>query len=267
MLRGPGLGLVQLGFHDPGSAYLGQLVLSLGRQHGHGPPITHSADRGLFWDVRPSELLAGQGHQARSEGTAVFPWHTDCSYEACPPRYFALQVLHADRFGGGTFSMLNAEGLIGSLASSTRDALASPEYRIKVPAEFFKGTNNIVGSLLAQPNHAAVRMRFRADIVEPLTARACDALQKVQERLEPRAGSEPPDMQMQMHCDAETLPANSILLMDNGRWLHARSQVKDSQRHLRRIRWDRCSFDNDGADSTSTTDRIEGVGRCGESVV
>lgn len=33
-------------------------------------------------------------------------------------------------------------------------------------------------------------------------------------------------------------------MMDNERWLHARNEVKDPNRHLRRVRWDAREFAN-----------------------
>ena len=94
---------LSLGFADEDSDYLKQLLVSLHKNHGHQLPIAHSATRGWFWDVRPSKTNFQAGnHQARSETMNEFPWHTDCSYEDPPPRYFALQVLQHDRYGGGT---------------------------------------------------------------------------------------------------------------------------------------------------------------------
>ncbi|KAI2826257.1 hypothetical protein CBS147320_6402 [Aspergillus niger] len=42
---------VNLGFPDPNSDYLQQLVLSLHGQYGHGLPFSHSSSRGWFWDT------------------------------------------------------------------------------------------------------------------------------------------------------------------------------------------------------------------------
>jgi alpha-ketoglutarate-dependent taurine dioxygenase len=45
-----------------------------------------------------------------------FEWHTDCSYEEQPPRFFTLQVLQPDRYGGGTLSVLNVDRLLTLLS-------------------------------------------------------------------------------------------------------------------------------------------------------
>ena len=237
-LRGPGLAIVDLGFPDADSEYLRRLVLSLGRYHSHGPPITHSATRGWFWDVKPKKRA---GVQARSESSLDFPWHTDCSYESHPPQFFALHVLHADRYGGGTLSALNVSRALEKLKPRTFASLSRPEFRIKVPLEFAKGVDNITECLVGKgEEESGVRIRYRADIIEPLSNDASDALGKLQQIFAVSGNTDAQDVQVNL--SPEVLPDNTIVLVDNGRWLHARNEVRDPERHLRRVRWGRQSF-------------------------
>ncbi|KAI1362095.1 hypothetical protein F5Y08DRAFT_313148 [Xylaria arbuscula] len=105
-----GLLKISLDFQDDDSRYLEQLVVSLHKYHAHRLPISHSFNRGWFWDVRPSTVKTqSANHQARSETMEEFPWHTDCSYEDPTPRYFALHVLQPDRCGGGVLSFMNVQ--------------------------------------------------------------------------------------------------------------------------------------------------------------
>ncbi|KAI8948463.1 hypothetical protein F4801DRAFT_556985 [Xylaria longipes] len=241
-LQQDGILKISLGFADPDSQYLKQLVLSLHQQHDHQLPISHSASRGWFWDVRPSKAsFQTANHQARSETMEKFPWHTDCSYEDLPPRYFALHVLQHDRRGGGTLSILNVQRLCESLSLSTRTSLMRQEYSIKIPLEFIKDTmqQRIVGSLMAidqdgQPS----MMRFRRDILTPLTEKASSALRELDISLEQARTQS----QSTVHLTSSDIPAGSIILMDNRRWLHARNNINDPQRHLRRVRWDAVPF-------------------------
>ncbi|TKW49875.1 hypothetical protein CTA1_2435 [Colletotrichum tanaceti] len=245
---------IKLGFPDSNSDYLRQLLHSLHEHHDHRLPISHSATRGWFWDVRPSQETGFQAadhhhhHQARSETMDDFPWHTDCSYEEPPPRYFALQVLQHDRYGGGT-------RLGELLPASARAALRAPEYRISIPAEFVKDPSrrHIRAAVLAAagpggggggegPDDDDVDgestthlIRYREDILEPLTDRASRAL----------AGREV-RARATVHLRSSDLPAGSVILMDNRRWLHARNRVNDPARHLRRVRWDVRPFDGGG---------------------
>lgn len=239
-LQQHGILKINLGFSDPGSQYLENLVLSLHEYHGHHLPITHSASRGWFWDVRPSINTPSQTqHQARSETMEEFTWHTDCSYEDSPPQYFALHVLQHDRCGGGTLSVMNVQKLSELLSSEARTSLMRQEYGIKIPAEFIKEPEKreIVGSVLtARHDRQPLIMRFRRDLITPLTERASRALQELDTHI---TGV---NTQSILHLSSLDLPAGSIILMDNGRWLHARSIIKDPTRHLRRVRWDPVPF-------------------------
>lgn len=232
---------VSLDFPDDNSGYLHGLILGLSKFHNHGVPLDHSASQGWFWDIRPSAThFQSNSHQARSETMQNFPWHTDCSYEASPPRYFALQVLQPDRRGGGTFSALSAQHIIDRLSPSARAALCRPEFRISVPPEFVRSEDggSIVGSVLAADGPGAPRMiRFREDIVTPLTAEAGVAMEELRKvLLGPELRAET------LHLGAESMPRGTALLLDNRRWLHARNEVRDPERHLRRVRWDATPF-------------------------
>lgn len=240
-LRQTGILKVSLQFEDDSSHYLQHLMVGLHKQHGHGLPITHSASRGWFWDIRPnSTSFQTPSHQARSETMEEFPWHTDCSYEEAPPRYFALQVLREDQCGGGTLSVMNVGRLSSLLSTSTCTALLRPEYRITVPLEFVKddAKRHVVGGLMATDAKGLPSMvRFREDIVTPLTAEAALALQELKNCL---LGQKVQAETLQLTSDC--LPRGSVILMDNYRWLHARSNVRDPERHLRRVRWDARPF-------------------------
>lgn len=240
LLQANGAVQVQLEFDDDECRYLERLIISLHRNHGHGLPIDHSASRGWFWDIRPnlSQKAAGE-HRARSETAQVFPWHTDCSYESSPPRYFALQVLHADHMGGGVLSILPVEGLRRNLTESSADALSAAEYRIEVPPEFSKRQDcqEITGRVMAVTEAGEHQLRFRGDIITPLTPRAAVAVEELKSVL-----TKSTIMREVLNLTPQLLPRGSIVLVDNRRWLHARSEVKDPRRHLRRVRWDACPF-------------------------
>ncbi|KAI9046320.1 uncharacterized protein KD926_004158 [Aspergillus affinis] len=243
-LEQDGILKISLDFTDDNSHYLERLVVNLHERHGYGLPISHSASKGWFWDVRPSRSsFQTENHQARSETMENFPWHTDCSYEDCPPRFFALHVLHADHCGGGTLSVMNVHRLTQLLSDSTRDVLSRPEYRIHIPPEFIKSPEqrHIVGNVMATDSDSrwSPIIRYRGEIIEPLSDRAARALDELKELF-----GQPDDAHAEstVHLTPSDLPRNSIILLDNRRWLHARNTVKDPRRHLRRVRWDPVPF-------------------------
>ncbi|KAJ5497957.1 hypothetical protein N7453_007008 [Penicillium expansum] len=230
---------VKLAFDDHDSNYIQSLVKRLHKTHGHGLPITHSANRGWMWDIRPTPASL-QDCQARSETMEEFPWHTDCSYEECPPQFFALHVLQPDTCGGGTLSVLKVDQLLALLSPFAKECLFAPNYLIAVPPEFKKSPEDehIVGGLLAtSPDKKTIQLRFREDIITPLNPKAAEALEELKSvLLGPEANSHT------LHLTAQDLSRGSIILMDNRRWLHARNHVKDPNRHLRRVRWDARPF-------------------------
>ncbi|KXG50453.1 Taurine catabolism dioxygenase TauD/TfdA [Penicillium griseofulvum] len=211
-LKDSGFLKISLKFDDDECNYLQQLILQLHKNHAHGLPITHSSSKGWLWDVRPlpAALANATTNQARSETMSNFPWHTDCSYEDSPPRYFALQVLREDRCGG--------------------------EFRITVPPEFIKDENktHITGNVVwVDKNMGKVHLRLRSDTIEPLTTRAESALEELRKVL----ASTEINAQV-VYLTPEISPRGSIVMIDNRRWLHARNVVRDPSRHLRRVRWD-----------------------------
>jgi alpha-ketoglutarate-dependent taurine dioxygenase len=241
-LEKKGILQLQLGFEDDESTYLQDLIYHLHLHHGHGLPITHSAERGWFWDVRPSPTsFQSNAHQARSETMLRFDWHTDCSYENDPPRFFALQVIQPDRCGGGTLSVLNVDRLLTLLSPFARECLSRNEFKLMVPPEFVKKEDeqHIVGNLLAvnAEGHGS-SLRFREDITVPLTVNATNALAELKDILYSNDV-----LEGELHLPAESLPRGSIIMMDNRRWLHSRNEVKDPNRHLRRVRWDSRKFE------------------------
>lgn len=241
-LRKTGLLKVTLQFPDAESQYLDQLISSLHRNHGHRLPIRHSARRGSFWDVRPSTTsFQARNYQARSETMNEFPWHTDCSYEDQPSRYFALHVLQHDRYGGGTLSLMNVKSLGEHLSPTTLASLARPEYQIKVPPEFVKRPDqqSILGSIMvANYERGELLMRFREDIMSAQTSRASCALEELKKALR----DDSVQSSSVLHLSAQQLPKGSVILIDNCRWLHARNRISDPERHLRRVRWDAVPF-------------------------
>ncbi|XWX00325.1 hypothetical protein V2A60_008345 [Cordyceps javanica] len=251
-LERSGMARIKLAFPDPSSRFLEELVCSFHAHHGHRLPITHSASRGWFWDVRPSDgtviPLQTAHHRARSETMADFPWHTDCSYEGAPPRFFGLHVLQHDRYGGGTLSAMNIERLGAALSPEARRALRRDEFVITIPPEFIKDPSktSIVGNIMAGggggDETGSVMMRYRRDLLEPTTTAAARALRELDMLLDGSTGGGNLAATSTVHLKASDCQAGTIILMDNRRWLHARNHIRDPERHLRRIRWDAIPF-------------------------
>ncbi|KAK6358804.1 hypothetical protein TWF730_008123 [Orbilia blumenaviensis] len=238
-----GVALVRLNFTDPASDYLVSLVKDgLHPMHGHGLPVDHSQKKGWLWDVKPihGKIHSTNDPLARSETMHVFPWHTDCSFEANPPRHFALHVLHADRCGGGALSLVRTSDIVQELCEETISRLSVPEFVFAVPDEFDKGTSHTLVGALLDMSYGEPKLRFRRDIITPLTPEAALALEELDRALEDCQSSSGRSLKKVMK--AEDLPDGMVVVVDNAKWLHARSQVNDPERHLRRVRWNAQPF-------------------------
>ncbi|KAK6519214.1 hypothetical protein TWF281_003050 [Arthrobotrys megalospora] len=238
-----GVALVRLNFTDPASDYLVSLVKDgLHPMHGHGLPVDHSQKKGWLWDVKPihGKVHSTEDPLARSETMHVFPWHTDCSFEANPPRHFALHVLHADRNGGGSLSLVRASDIVQELSEETISRLSMPEFVFAVPDEFDKGTSHTLVGALLDMSYGEPKLRFRRDIISPLTREAELALEELDKILDDCQSSSGRSLRKVMK--AEDLPDGMVIVVDNAKWLHARSQVNDPDRHLRRVRWNAQPF-------------------------
>ncbi|KAI5779663.1 hypothetical protein DFH27DRAFT_586425 [Peziza echinospora] len=232
-----GLAVVDMQFDDPDSNYVLKLIdhLDLGEE------ISHSSTHGVLWDVRPVEGMTSVT-SARSMTMESFPWHTDCSYEARPPRYFALHILHRDRFGGGVLRLMSTESIVSRLTPQSREVLQKNIFSVTVPEEFRKDEDKmeIIAPVLAREKGTGLwKIRYRRDIVEGLTPEAKKAVEEL-DRVTVMDGYG--------HARAlgeDVMRDRAIVLLDNARWLHARSDVRDPQRWLRRARWGPQTFEEE----------------------
>ncbi|KAF2142308.1 uncharacterized protein K452DRAFT_297626 [Aplosporella prunicola CBS 121167] len=233
-LQEQGLVAIKLGFKDPHSAFMLELVQAMGCV-----PDTHSGTQGALWDVtyKPTGVYSAKTNAAAhsiSHSLGEFAWHTDGAFEPTPQKYFGLHVLHPDKLGGGVFRLLPAETLLSRLSSASVDALLNTEFELNVPPEFYKGRKTNRGKIVdVDPATGRFRLRFRADILAdpPSDSPAAnEAVYELKRLLEsPQAiGFRLPD---------EVFSENVVLLMDNSRFLHSRTEIKDPKRLLRRVRF------------------------------
>ncbi|KAF8583942.1 Clavaminate synthase-like protein [Ramaria rubella] len=236
-LKEHGILSIQLGFADPASSFMEEIVRAL------GTPATHSDTEGALWDikfkpegVRSSANKLGGNVVARSHTLDEFVWHTDASYEDHPPRFFGFHVLQPDNMGGGIFRVVPVASILEHLGAAACNTLRTYPYRMKVPAEFYRGKSHHVAPLIDEgldPNPLRNDLiRYRGDIVEEPPAEHYEARQALKDLnsllRDPAVGFDIPKYAFR---------ENSILLMDNARFLHMRTPIIDPRRWLRRIRF------------------------------
>ncbi|GFF95062.1 conserved hypothetical protein [Aspergillus lentulus] len=233
-LKEYGIVAVELGFSDPKSQFMLEVVEAMGCS-----PDTHSSTQGALWDVtyRPRGVISqktGRNVVSISHSLGEFAWHTDGCFEVNPQRYFGLHILHPDKLGGGIFRVLAVDDLVNLLSQASIETLLNYEFELQVPPEFYKGAATTRHKLLSvEPNTGRYLVRFRRDILadppsdDPAANAAVAELNAILDRR---------DTVGQSFSD-DVFKENVILLLDNARFLHCRTEIKDPRRFLRRIRF------------------------------
>lgn len=212
-----GIALIHLKFSDDSAEVMEDIVNTIGLVHEHD-----SMGR-TVWDVRIGGET-GDEALAISHSDREFFLHNDGAFESEMPGYFGLFVVHADMYGGGENILVCADRIIESLSDKTFQVLSSSKFKLRVPEEFRKSSEFIEASLIDE-SHG---FRYRYDIIEReyCSSDELDALRELELKI-----SLPHNM------FKVRLNNNQILLLDNRRYLHARTGIKDRKRHLKRIRF------------------------------
>jgi len=103
-------------------------------------------------------------------------------------------------------------------------------FNLRVPAEFDKGVEGHVGALL-DVSKGYNKLRYRHDVTTPLDRKAKACLEELESVLKEH------DEELRVVVGSDVMRDGTVILLDNARWLHARSEIRDQRRHLRRLRW------------------------------
>jgi alpha-ketoglutarate-dependent taurine dioxygenase len=215
LLQADGLALVPAEPGDVEGRTMRRVVAELGTADPH-----HTGGKDM-WDIRYRP--AAGGGCTRSLTLQSFPYHTDGSFEEPPPRYIALYVVREDRFGGGATLLLEVAAVLPHVSAGARQTLRSTRFRFRVPAEFDKGVPYCDAPILFGDG----LLRYRREIIDESDCGRAQvaALDELDAAI---AATEPARL---------SLPSGTLLLLDNARFLHARTEVRDPERHLLRMRF------------------------------
>ena len=198
-------------------------LVSFGEELGLSP-VPHNAEGDIVWEVK-AKAAAAPGIP-RSHTAEEFVWHTDASFEELPPRYFMLQVLHGDRYGGGHQNFIPLNRLLAQLDDEDEEVLKNANYRWNVPVEFQKESEQAeLPIIFEEPDGGGIRYRYECLSTGGLDLERRNALNGLRKAIEatvpishiPRAGE--------------------LVLVDNWQALHSREHIKDPERHLQRVRF------------------------------
>jgi alpha-ketoglutarate-dependent taurine dioxygenase len=217
LLEQKGLALIEAAPGDAEGLELRKIVGQL------GSAAEHDRLGRLVWHIRYDAAAAARGATA-SLTMEPLPFHTDGAFEEPPPRYLAQYVVREDRFGGGETLLVEVAAVLRRLSAETLDVLRSTRFRFFAPPEYEKGVPYRDAPILFSDG----LMRYRRKIIDKgLSPEATGAL----DELDAAIGAVEP---LRLW-----LRAGTILLLDNARFLHARTEVRDPERHLLRMRFSR----------------------------
>ena len=181
----------------------------------------HRADGSFVWEITPKGTTS-----ARSHTSEEFKIHTDASFEAKPPRFFLLAVKRCDWTGKGRTSFAKITDCTKDLTDEEYDILRTTQVMWKRPIEFSSGQ---VEDVVAPVLYSRSRGRIRRDIMkvkhsddEALFWRAFDKFEACAKSL----------------CEEQSyhLPEASVIICDNEKYVHSRSEILDVERILYRVR-------------------------------
>lgn len=213
-----GIIVISIKYQDDNAKALVKVVSSIGGElHSHN-------DQGItLWDVKPRKRQ-GNEHLARSHQFTEFVPHTDCSYEEVIPEFIALYAIHQDELGGGKNLIFDAHQIVDHLSKKSLELLQREKLKIKIPPEFKKQNEFIYETIIDK----RYNIRYRRAIIEEETLsveikNALDELDSI---------CDSPDVARSFE-----LRNQQLLLLNNRRYLHARTKIKDVNRHLVRARF------------------------------
>ena len=216
-LKNEGFVIIKLDFVDTNGFALEGIINKIGK------PNTHDQMGRTLWDVKVGGSN-GEETKARSHTLSEFPMHTDSSYEEDVPDYIGLYTVREDKKGGGINLFIDGKEIVNNLPVTHLNHLKKPNFKINVPKEFYKNTPYIVAPIIDN-NY---QFRYRNEIID---TKSCipDEISAI-------------NFFQKMIDDGKLtkkffLHRGEILLLDNKRFLHARTDIFDKKRHLKRVRF------------------------------
>ena len=224
-----GIAIISMNFEDSSSNFMFDLVKQLGIPQSHS-----SKGNDYLWDIRVVQNNDEIKTNARSHNDSEFLMHTDASFEKNSniPRFFGLHVLKNDEKRGGQSLFIEIDNLLNYLTENEIKLLCNQKLEFRIPNEFIKEKTifSNTGSILSFDKLNSAICRYRRDIIN--SDRTDDKFKNLLNKFESLVDIK--TSKLIKYCQ---IKSNTIILVDNCRYLHGRTEIKDCNRRLRRIRF------------------------------
>ena len=201
-----------------------------------GVPVSHDGNNSIIWDIKPNPSSKSLV-KTYSEHSHEAEMHTDSQYSTYPEDFFGLLTLKPANCGGGESYLLSLTDVLSSLrelkeANEVEWTLRNTDFPFIVPNVFMKNLNNKYefnfGPLIKDNE-----IRFRVDTFEKAVKARPDLCTDQQliafEALKNVIVNNQKTIKFY-------LQPKDLIFINNKTMLHGRSEFKDKNRHLLRIR-------------------------------
>ena len=216
-LRKHGICGIELGWADPNSEFLLELIQRMGGKTD-----------GVH--LEPTSTMT----KSTSHSIIELVRHRDSATEERPTRFFGFHIGHPNQKGEGVFRLLCAEHLMQLLSPRAVKILTTHEFDLKAPPGSAKDMKIVKGKLLQIDSKTGrAYVSYRRDILQDPPSKdrdACAAVEELATLLD-----SPEDVGEQVPEFA--FKDNTIVLMDNARCLHSQRYDTDPDRWLRKVRF------------------------------
>lgn len=143
-------------------------------------------------------------------------------------------MIEADKLGGGQSLMICVNDIIKNLTHEEVRILRSEKFKFRIPFEFAKNSSEVNECRIISADNdilGHVLCRYRQDIVmnrDSMDSKLKSALDSFDSLIH---------ISDSKIIKYHVMAKNDIILMDNTRWLHGRTEILDQHRHLVRIRF------------------------------
>ncbi|HMT00867.1 MAG TPA: TauD/TfdA family dioxygenase [Candidatus Absconditabacterales bacterium] len=198
------------------------------------PTYTDQVQKSVIRDIAPRKNSENK-RATISEISGEAEFHTDSQYLPLPEKFFILACQTPAVWGGDSL-LLDGKKLINDLREDSEqfyEDLQNEQFTFLVPTSFTKtGDNRSLELLRAPIVSEEIPIRYREDTIrnaqQLVPTLFTDKHEKILQQLKQKI-QESEKLQLR-------LEKNDILVVDNHRFLHGRTDFSDAQRLLYRIR-------------------------------